>query len=429
MKILLHSHFPAGHAYPMQAVAQSLIRRGHQVVWLTSADNEVRVRAVGATFVATEAIAIVDEPLIKNNETGILDKMYNRLEIRLLAQVSDYRRVLRGGFKPDLLLVDVMPYGARALYDLGEIPAYVTLGVIPMYMSSWGAPQAVSGESPSTSLLWLIWNYLHHLISQWILLPYLLRPVINAQRQVLGLENLPFGEPIESFTYSPFLHIQASSPSLEFKLLPKPDEQRKNTEFVGPTVTQIQTDYVQLPPQWDEIVAHPRVVGITQGTLAMDPTSLIIPAIEALSNDPQLLLVVATPHVEEVTSRVGDLPTVRYVKWIPYHLFLPQLCLLITNGGYGSITQALSHKVPLICAGQSEDKKDTSARVDWAGAGIDLKTDTPSADQVRKAARTILCDKGYVERAGNLGDELNELGGANKASELLEGLVESKARR
>ncbi|UZP42755.1 hypothetical protein NXS19_010571 [Fusarium pseudograminearum] len=429
MKIILHSHYPAGHAYPMQAVAQSLVRRGHQVVWLTSADNEVRVRAVGATFVATEAIATVDEPLINNNETGILDKMYNRLEIRLLAQVSDYRRVLRGGFKPDLLLVDVMPYGARAMYDLGEIPTYATLGVIPMYMSSWGAPQSVSGESPSTSLLWLIWNFLHHLISQWILLPYLLRPVINAQRQILGLENLPFGEPIESFTYSPFLHIQASSPSLEFKLLPKPEEQKKHTKFVGPTVTQIQTDYVQLPPQWDEIVAHPRVVGITQGTLAMDPTSLIIPAIEALSNDPQLLLVVATPHVEEVTSRVGDLPNVRYVKWIPYHLFLPQLCLLITNGGYGSITQALSHKVPLICAGQSEDKKDTSARVDWAGAGIDLKTDTPSAEQVRKAARTILCDKGYVKRAGRLGDELNELGGADRASELLESLVESKARQ
>jgi UDP:flavonoid glycosyltransferase YjiC (YdhE family) len=89
----------------------------------------------------------------------------------------------------------------------------------------------------------------------------------------------------------------------------------------------------------------------------------------------------------------------------------------------------LSHKVPLICAGQSEDKKDTSARVHWAGAGIDLKTDTPSAEQVRKAARKILCDKGYVERAGRLGDELNELGGADRASELLEELVESRAKQ
>ncbi|KAH7263618.1 hypothetical protein BKA59DRAFT_466460 [Fusarium tricinctum] len=425
MKILLHSHFPAGHAYPMQAVAQSLVRRGHEVVWLTSADNEARVRAVGATFVATHAIAIVDAPLIAQHETGILDKVYKRLEIRLIAQVSDYRRVLRG-FKADVLLVDVMPYGARALYELGEIPVYATLGVIPMYMSSWGAPQAVSGDSPSTSLLGLIWNFLHHLFSQWILLPLLLRPVINAQRQEMGLPNLPYGEPTESFTYSPFLHIQASSPSLEFRLLPKPIEQKRNTKFVGPVVTQISTSYVQLPPQWDEIVAHPRVVGITQGTLAMDPTSLIIPAIEALSSDPDILLVVASPHVEEITSRIGEPSNVRFIKWIPYHLFLPQLCLLITNGGYGSITQALSHKVPLICAGQTEDKKDTAARVSWTRAGIDLKTDSPSTEQVRVAARTILDDRGYAERAGILGDELNELGGAERASEFLEELVGSK---
>ncbi|KAF5019338.1 hypothetical protein F66182_8666 [Fusarium sp. NRRL 66182] len=429
MKILLHSHFPAGHAYPMQAVAQSLIRRGHHVVWLASADNEARVRAIGATFIATEALAVVDTPLMENNETGILDKMYHRRQLRLLAQVSDYRRVLRQGFKADVLLVDVMPYGARALYELGEIPVYATLGVIPMYMSSWGAPQAASGESPSTSLFWLVWNHLVHLVSQWILLVLFLRPVINTQRRALKLHDLPYGEPTESFNYSPFLHIQASSPSLEFDLLPKPTGQRENTRFVGPVVTQVGTNLVELPAQWDEIVSHPRVVGITQGTLAMDPTSLIIPAIEALSDDPNLLLVVASPHTEEIISRVGGLSNVRFIKWIPYHLFLPQLCLLITNGGYGSITQALSHKVPLICAGQSEDKKDTAARVSWTGAGIDLKTDSPSKEQVRDAARTIFCDRGYVERAGRLGDELNQLGGAPRASELLEELVHSVVKQ
>ncbi|KAL2687782.1 hypothetical protein Neosp_005351 [[Neocosmospora] mangrovei] len=428
MKILLHSHFPAGHAYPMQAVAQALVRRGHDVVWLTSSDNEARVRAVGATFVATEAIAVVDAPLMAGSETGILDRVYKRLDSRVVAQVSDYRRVL-SDFKAEVLLVDVMPYGARALYELGEIPVYATLGVIPIYMSSWGAPQAVSGDSPSTSWFGLAWNHLHHLVNQWILLPLFLRPIISTQRKSLGLKASPYGEPTESFTYSPFLHIQASSPVLEFELLPKPAGQREHTKFVGPLATQVTTNPDLLPPWWDEIVVHQRVVGITQGTLAMDPTSLIIPAIEALSGDPDLLLVVASPHEEEIKSRVGDLPNVRYAKWIPYHLFLPQLCLLITNGGYGSVTQALSHKVPLICAGQTEDKKDTAARVSWAGAGIDLKTDNPSTKQVQNAARKILDDRGFAERAGRLGDELNELGGGERASELLEELVRSVERK
>ncbi|KAH7143671.1 hypothetical protein EDB81DRAFT_652405 [Dactylonectria macrodidyma] len=410
----------------MQAVAQELVRRGHDVVWLTSADNEARVRITGAAFVATEAISRVDAPLISENETGLLDGVYTRLVSRVIAQVSDYRRVLRG-FAADVMLVDVLPYGARALYELGEIPVYATLGVIPMYMSSWGAPQESSGRAPPASTLGLLWNELCHLFNQWIRLPLLLRPIINTQRRALGLWSLPYGEPVESFTYSPFLHIQASSPSLEFYLRPKPREQRRHTHHVGPLVTSVVATSNQLPEWWDEAVNHSRVVGITQGTLAMDPTSLIVPAIQALADNPKLLLVVASPYAEEIKARVGDFDNVRFAKWIPYHLFLPQLSLLITNGGYGSITQALSHKLPLICAGQTEDKKDTAARIHWAGAGIDLKTDNPTTDQIRRAAERILGDDEYREIAARLGNELNELGGQARASELLEQLVRTKS--
>ena len=427
MRILLHSHFPAGHAYPMQAVAQALVRRGHEVIWLTSADNEARVLMTGATFVATQVIAVIDAPLMAMNETGILDGKYHNLENRLLAQVSDYRRVLKE-FEADVLLVDVMPYGARALYDLGEIPAYATLGVIPMYMSGSKAPQAVSGCSPPTSTLGLMWNYMQHLFTQWFTIPLLLKPVINKQRRRLGLHDLPFGEAKECFTYSPFLHIQASSPALEFRQRPKPVQHSQATRYVGPLVTSVTTDLSQLPSWWDEVVRHPRVVGITQGTLAMDPTSLIMPAIEALSPNKDLLLVVASPYSDQIEAKTGSLPNVRFAKWLPYHLFLPQLSLLVTNGGYGSITQALSHRVPLICAGQTEDKKDTAARVSWAGVGIDLKTDNPSTEMVSDAAAKILGDKSYVDRARQMGEELNNLGGAVKACELLEELVLSVSK-
>ncbi|KAF4343437.1 UDP-glucosyltransferase yojK [Fusarium beomiforme] len=309
MKILLHSHFPAGHAYPMQAVAQSLVRRGHEVVWLTSASNEARVLAVGATFVPTKAIAIIDEPLIANNETGILDKDYARLQIRLLAQAVDSSAV---AFEAD--------------YKCSE--------------------KGIGFEGLA----------------------------VQGSDRVFHLQPLSSHSGVVALT-----GVQVTAKAPETKRA------------------------YQLPPEWDEIVAHPRVVGITQGTLAMDPTSLIIPAIEALSSDPDLLLVVASPHVEEITSRIGEPPNVRFIRWIPYHLFLPQLCLLITNGGYGSITQALSHKVPLICAGQTEDKKDTAARVSWTRAGIDLKTDNPSTEQVRSAARTILDDPGNHTRDTVLG--------------------------
>ncbi|KAK1248668.1 hypothetical protein MKX08_006888 [Trichoderma sp. CBMAI-0020] len=427
MKFLLHSHFPAGHAYPMQAVGQALVDRGHQVVWLTSADNEARVKATGATFVKTRAIATIDAPFIRDNSTGLLDRQFHRLRARVEAQVADYRAVL-AEFPADALLVDVFPHGARALHELGEIPAYATLGVIPFYTSGAAAPFPVSGGSPPASWLGLVWNGLQQLVNQWILLPLFLAPVINQQRTVLGLGNLPFGEPAEHFTYSPLLHIQASCATLEFSLEPKSEQHRNRVAYVGPLVRLSPTTSSQLPAWWETVTSHSRVVGITQGTLAMDPTSLIMPSVRALKGDPSLLLIVVSPHGKDVEAQMGETDNVRYADWLPYHLLLPRLSLLITNGGYGSITQALSHGVPLLCAGQTEDKKDTAARVAWCGAGIDLKTDNPSSGQVKAAANKILSDESYSARAHLLGKELNDQGGAQKASELLEELAARHAK-
>lgn len=406
----------------MQAVSQSLVDRGHEVVWLTSADNEARVKATGATFVKTRAIATIDAPLIKNNSTGLLDRQFYRLRARVVAQVADYRAIL-AEFPADALLVDVFPHGARALHELGEIPVYATLGVIPFYTSGAAAPFPVSGDSPPASWLGLAWNGLQQLINQWILLPLFLAPVINQQRRMLGLKNLPFGEPAEYFTYSPLLHIQASCAALEFSQEPKSEQHTNRVAYVGPLVRSSPNASLQLPTWWETVVSHSRVVGITQGTLAMDPTSLIIPSVQALNDDPSLLLIVVSPHGEDVEAQMGETDNVRYADWLPYHLLLPRLSLLITNGGYGSITQALSHGVPLLCAGQTEDKKDTAARVAWCGAGIDLKTDNPTEDQVKAAAHQILSDESYPVRANLLGKELNNQGGARKASDLLEELA------
>lgn len=437
MKFLLHSHFPAGHCYPMQAIAQTLVARGHTVLWLTSPANEARVRAVDAQFAPAQNLAAVDGPLAAENATGLLDGDYARLqEGRLLAQVADYRAAVRGmmegedGGRPDVLLVDVLPHGAEAMLELGEVPVYATLGVIPMYLSSARAPLPVSGQAPPTTWFAIVTNWLRQAINRWIILPWKLRPILNRQRLALGLPPLPFGQIFESFTYSSFLHIQASSPTLEFRMLPKwPPEvtHKDNTVFVGPLVTQLKSpaDH-HLPPWWDKVLNHPRVIGITQGTLAMDPTSLILPSIQALAHDPQNLLLVISPHASEIKAAAahnqpfGD--NVLLVEWLPYHVLLPQLRLLITNGGYGSVTQALSHGVPLLCAGQTEDKRDTAARVAWCGVGIDLGTDSPSVEQVHEAASRILEDDAYRRRAAGLGAELRDLGGAAVACDRLEEL-------
>lgn len=285
-------------------------------------------------------------------------------------------------------------------HELGEIPAYATLGVVPMYFREH-APKSTLGT----------------LLSQ----PELIVGCLNSQRVELGLGPI---EPSQLLQYSPQLHIQASSPELEY------DQALHPTEYVGPLISPLNGTSAALPEWWGEVVAPEsrRVVGITQGTFATDPTSLILPSIRALRDDTSLLLVVPSQQAEEITQALlsdgGSLPeNLRLAAWLPYEALLPRCSVLVTNGGYGSVTQALAHGLPLVCAGTSEDKKDTAARVTRAGAGIDLATDCPAQEQVQTAVAEILGDGRYRENAARVGRGLNSLGGAVRACELLEGVV------
>ena len=54
----------------------------------------------------------------------------------------------------------------------------------------------------------------------------------------------------------------------------------------------------------------------------------------------------------------------------------------------------------------SEDKQFVNQRVAWSGSGIDLKTGSPSPEQIRNAVREILANPVYSERARSLGAEI-----------------------
>lgn len=243
-------------------------------------------------------------------------------------------------------------------------------------------------------------------------------PCLNKQRVELGLKPLKAEEQLQ---YSPLLHIQASCPELEY------NQEIHPAKYVGPLVSPLNKTSVSLPTWWGDVLKSPCVIGITQGTFAMDPTLLLIPAIEALKGDEDLLLVVPSLQADEIRKKIDVPGNVRIAEWVPYDLLLPQCRILITNGGYGSVTQALAHGVPLICAGTSEDKIDTAARVTFVGAGIDLKTDSPSADQMRSAVREILEDPKYRENAVRVSRELNGGGGAERVCDILEDAVAEKS--
>lgn len=159
------------------------------------------------------------------------------------------------------------------------------------------------------------------------------------------------------------------------------------------------------PPFWSELDGSRPIVHVTQGTIANAAPDLIAPALEGLATL-DVLVVVSTGNRPVDELRLGTLPAnVRVAEFLPYPELLPKVAVMVTNGGYGGVQLALSHGVPLVVAGASEDKPEVAARVAWSGAGLNLKTGTPTPRAVRDAVRKVLDDSRYRVRARALASE------------------------
>ena len=145
---------------------------------------------------------------------------------------------------------------------------------------------------------------------------------------------------------------------------------------------------------------------VTQGTLDnADLGRLLLLTTRALAGDD--VLVVATTGGPDPAPLRPDLPpNVRLERFIPHDLLLPHVHVMVTNGGYGGVQQALAHGVPLVVAGDSEDKPEVAAHVQWSGTGINLHTGRPSVAMVARAVRRVLARPSYRERARALQAEI-----------------------
>ena len=119
------------------------------------------------------------------------------------------------------------------------------------------------------------------------------------------------------------------------------------------------------------------------------PGAVDRPTLAALADEPDTL-VVATTGGRPVNAIPGPIPgNARLAEYLPFGWLLPKVNLLVTNGGYGTVNMALKAGVPMVVAGQADDKVEIAARVAWSGAGINLATDDPTSP--RSARRPAGC--------------------------------------
>ena len=101
---------------------------------------------------------------------------------------------------------------------------------------------------------------------------------------------------------------------------------------------------------------------VTQGTVATDFDDLLMPTIRGLADEDVLVVATTGKRTLALDGAAGS-ANLRLERHVPFARLMPFVDVMVTNGGYGGVHFALAHGVPLVVAGQTEDKTEICARV------------------------------------------------------------------
>lgn len=398
-----------GHTAPLLALARRLVADGHEVVFFTTEHYRDKVQDTGARFVPFAPEYDAHDLMVANPERestskrgirGVKDDIRRIFVGPIPGQFADLQRIRRN-FQAEAIVVDSMFLGALplALGPRGDRPAIACIGVMPFASTSRDtAPFGVAMQPGAGPL-----HRLRNATMNWATEHVALRDIQQLAQRCLAETGSPkfSGYFIDLPPKVVDVYLQATVEGFEY---PRSDL-AETVRFVGPILLPPSSAFDR-PDWWGELEAGRPVVHVTQGTLDnADLGRLLGPTMRALSGDD--VLVVATTGGPDPESMQGHIPpNVRIERFIPHDLLLPHVDVMVTNGGYGGVQQALANGVPLVVAGDSEDKPEVAARVRWSGTGIDLRTGKPSPKKIGRAVRRVLAEPKFLARAQVLQAEI-----------------------
>jgi UDP:flavonoid glycosyltransferase YjiC (YdhE family) len=396
-----------GHVLPLLSVARHLVGQGHRVRFLTSERYADRVRAAAVEFVALPADADVN---LDDADAQFPDRRGLRGPAAMRYDIANlFLRPGRAQFEAvsaalaetptDAVLTEPLFVGAALLRELprDQRPPIVVLGIFPLGVRSPDVAPFGLGVTPMPGVPGRLRNALLTFVADRVIFG----PVHAEGR---ALSRAVVGKPLERniFDWSTGAEaiVQFTVPAFEYPRADLPS----SVHFVGPLPAAASSAAV--PEWWADLDGSRPIVHVTQGTVAnSDFDQLISPTIAGLAASD--VLVVVSTGGRPAAELPGPLPAnVRVAEYLPYDQLLPLIDVMVTNGGYGGVQQALGNGVPLVVAGQTEDKVEVSARVGWSGAGVNLKTNQPSGAQVAAAVQRVLADPTFRARAEDLAVEI-----------------------
>lgn len=402
-----------GHVAPLVAVGRALGRRGHHVTVLTGRAFRDLVVGQGLGFVALPAAADLAPRVDHGARTRLRqgrDAILETFVRPLPAQHEALHDLLEDG-RWDAVVSDAAYLGALPLVlgaPRGQRVPVLGVSVTPLSLTSVDCAPFGSALQPGRTDR----TRRRNVRIQWLLRHGPLRPLHAQLDAVLAALGVAPGT-VDYFDHAAYFDetFQLAPAELEYPRRELPAHVR----FVGPMAGDPGPGTPR-PDWWDDLDGR-CVVHVTQGTLDTDPRKLVVPTIRALAAEPVLVVVTSGVPMPALTEAFGGpLPAnTRTAAFLSYDELLPRVRAMVSNGGFGGVQQALRFGVPLVVAGDTEEKPEVAARVRYAGAGIDLRTGRPTPRQVRRAVRAVLSQPRYAAEADRVSRAIGRLGDPSAA--------------
>lgn len=395
-----------GHVAPLRSIAADLVGRGYHVTFLSGSAFKTAVEGTGATFI----------PLSGNSNFDVSDPTAFPARLKLQAGPPQIDYDIRHLFvdpiaqqhcalqallaaaqieqpdEPVVLLHDTVFMGMWPvlLGAPGQRPTGVIgIGVTPLPLTSIDTAPFGLGIEPDSSEAGRLRNRdLNLAVTNEVFIAAQTH-LVKVLREAGATTAPPFV--FDGMVSLPDRFLQLTVAALEYKRSDTP----AGLQYVG-ALPAARASFSP-PVWWEQVLGTRKVVLVTQGTVAnRDFSELIQPTLIALA-DMDVVVVAVTGRADTgADADLGPVPANAYIaNFIPFDLLLPHVDVLVTNGGYGGIQQALSHGVPLVLAGETEDKIEVNARVAHTGAAINLRTGRPDAAALRNAVHCVLFEPQY----------------------------------
>lgn len=401
MARFLFAVIPAlGHLNPMLTVASELQRRGHHVAFGSGREIEGAIRRAGLPHFPVLPDTMLDSSrdtvrrMLKHR--GPLGNVYlikNILEF-MPASIPEWQQLMTE-FHPDVVVVDMLTYGAAMVAQALEIP-WATFCPIPSMIPSrdappyspWGLPPARNGLARG------LYRLLHALHVRSF---SMFDQRFNRMRRTMGLEPLSCG--VITTSLSPYLVLIPSCQGFEFSRSDWPHQ----VYLIGTSPWTGNDDSEKVNPDLDLLSGDRPVIFVTLGTFQSHRPALSFfeTVVKAFADEP--LQVVMAVGQQAIRSASGGVPgNFMVASFIAHEKILPRTSAVVHHGGFGISHDAIYFGVPSVIVPLGQDLFENASRCTEAGVALRIDYRRFNPRRLRQALYRILGDEAIRGRVRRL---------------------------